>query len=339
MYTRRQFGLAVLGLAIALLLGGAGVARAGFIIPFDPTGGAGANPGNVLNVASFSYLPGNVLLQNGNNVTPGGPKVGQDVTVFYQAILGSINTAGGNIASLAGNNGNISINGNPALNIQIVATAEFHETVASVVGNTVTYTPNFGSGANFYHLFAQPTTPGASVNDANFPTNQYGFGAQILSGHFVNPNNTFTSSLETSGSATVPLNQHTGGSGSYAGINSVIGSGSTDGALVMVDSFRPNYFLTAPGSHFSVNFTSFSSGAPFTAVDPALKMFDGTTAPNIGTINGSTTAAGGPDFLIQTQTTNDFSSAVPEPTSLTLLGAGAVGLLGYAWRRRRQQAT
>jgi hypothetical protein len=32
------------------------------------------------------------------------------------------------------------------------------------------------------------------------------------------------------------------------------------------------------------------------------------------------------------------ATAAPEPASLTLLGLGALGLLGYGWRRRQQAA-
>ena len=35
---------------------------------------------------------------------------------------------------------------------------------------------------------------------------------------------------------------------------------------------------------------------------------------------------------------NPLTSAVPEPSTLTLLGIGAVCSLGYGWRRRRQNA-
>ncbi|MGO9114409.1 MAG: PEP-CTERM sorting domain-containing protein [Thermoguttaceae bacterium] len=31
----------------------------------------------------------------------------------------------------------------------------------------------------------------------------------------------------------------------------------------------------------------------------------------------------------------DFPAAVPEPSSLALIGVGAIGLLTYRWRRRK----
>jgi len=43
------------------------------------------------------------------------------------------------------------------------------------------------------------------------------------------------------------------------------------------------------------------------------------------------------DF-IQSETVSPAASGVPEPTTLTLIGFGSLGLVGYRWRRRNQPA-
>jgi hypothetical protein len=45
-----------------------------------------------------------------------------------------------------------------------------------------------------------------------------------------------------------------------------------------------------------------------------------------------------PIFFSTGELTPEAPTSAPEPASLTLLGIGAVGLLGYRWRRRRRAA-
>jgi hypothetical protein len=60
---------------------------------------------------------------------------------------------------------------------------------------------------------------------------------------------------------------------------------------------------------------------------PVTLLDTGNFSAVVGNVNYAT------DFL-----PSAAPSSVPEPASLTLLATGVFGLLGYAWRRRRQAA-
>jgi hypothetical protein len=311
-------------------------ARAGSLINLDPTGGGGANANNVLSVSSFAYLPGNTLAQNGGN-----PAVGDTIHTVTQSILGSINTAGANGASLGSNNGNITTTLGGNTNTQFVIEAQFNSVVTSVTplpgGGSVATFGFAPGGINAVNIYAQSSTAAnsANINDglgAGFTGNNPVGRTLILSGVLTGG---ATSAFAASGLQPITLDQHAGGNtpSSLGNIPTVIGVGNAS-ATVAVTFQNNSYFLPGSLPLSTLEFNTVSSATPFRAVEPETVMFTGATnsSTNLGPVNGL-----GTDFLFQVQANNDFE-VIPEPASIATLmtGMGFVFLTSLRVARRRR---
>jgi hypothetical protein len=319
------------------------LARAGATINIDPTGGGGANPNNVLAAAGFSWAPGNTVAIGGSGLT--AASVGTNVTLLYDAYIATIPTVGTNTASIGSNNGNITIL-TPAVNNtgqQFVIAAQFTETIATVSGGTVTFTPNLGLGANSVRIWAQSSGNANSVTNTDptalgFPPNASPPNQTLILTGSIIGGPSFTSSFTENtasdprlGGSPVPLNGF--GGGTYPATTTITGTGNT-GLIVNVSSVNPSFFLSPP-TVLQLNFSQgISTGVPFNNVTPQTTLPSsfggGTYNPAVGAVNGASPG----DFLFQSQAANNFSVPEPSTISMACTAAGVVSLAGF-WRRRR----
>jgi len=126
-------------------------------------------------------------------------------------------------------------------------------------------------------------------------------------------------------SYTVTVNSGTGATGASMSGNPAIIGGT--GSMSVTDTFTPSdpatmsIFSDVPGS--TVNSNSVTFAGPLLTFD-AQKDIEGVGGP---LTNGGGIAS--LSFVDQT-----YGGTVPEPTSILLMGFGAVGLVGYVWRKR-----
>jgi hypothetical protein len=133
------------------------------------------------------------------------------------------------------------------------------------------------------------------------------------------------------------------------------GAGGAPGTLLYA-AFLPQVFYAAPGTLLGVDIPQVLVPDTFTwtieydnisgSANLGLRVYD---PPTVGSSEDffwrSSPATGFQrqdpsgfpgNFYARVVATGGDEPAIPEPATLTLLGIGALGLLGYGWRRRKQ---
>jgi len=333
-------GVVAMAAAVAI----PGPSRADFIM-FDPDNGGNA-PKNVVN--TFQYGAMNALGQASIPTT-----TGSTFQLLFQGQLNSIITNTGAQVTPAGLNASGTVGTVAPYEITVVGSAT--EIVnGGNVGSTATFqlapvqNPN-----SFIEIYYDP------LQDANaLQGTGYNNGTLILRA-LATPTTPNVSNFSLTNPQPSPLpNFDSFGNNDYStagpggtNITSVKGSGSTkfDAIITYLD---PTFFIAPAvgdsGRQLVVgDLMNFDVGqfSPFDKIDPSKRF---TTVANAGTGSGpaptyfanvgSINGVSGPDFQFQALAENNFTGAIPEPTSMTLLGLGLAGVFGYGWRRREQAA-
>jgi hypothetical protein len=341
----------LIGAVVALLLS-FGAASSSHAVLIDLDGGGGAT--GAVNIGSFDWNATSFVAQGGQAAVASFlgssgacPANSCTFTVLSQGRLSTVNDPNGNPIVVGGLN----------TSYEITYVARITETVTGV--NATATQANFSTvpgATGFVNIYFSP------INSDQRNGSGFNDGTLILRGTTVgSASGDFTISNPT----ILPLDGSPNGN-QWGNQGTIRGQGSSD--TIPFDSLTvdPAFFQSLL-AEFGIEFSNLSQSVPFNSTDPMAcfvqtdsnqiqcSTYDqiegqpysgqpldanGGFVPRVGAVNsGGAAGCGGtfptdcPDFVAQTDPNSPFTAAVPEPTSLLLLGFGLVGLAIYQRRK------
>ena len=274
----------------------------------------------VNNVGSLDWKAGNALA-----VGAVPTAVGKQFQLYYQSsLLGFLDATTGAAISTP------LLNSTATGGYQITAVASFLEQVINVNPNGAGQSANFSlvkGGPSYVELYLNTDTTKFSNDLAG--TN-FAAGTLFLRGHAVDMYNSNFASDPTG--RTGLLDQF--GNDDWGGKQTVLGSGGTK-VIFQVDWYDHSIIQQIYDFELRINKFDTSNNLPFEDVNPSRSFYNGfggaPIIPSIGSMNGAI----GPDILFQADAVSSLS-AVPEPSTVILMGLGLAGLAGLRLRKNRK---
>jgi autotransporter-associated beta strand protein len=333
----------------SLLTGNGSRFASGSTLGIDTTGGSLTYGSNIAGSMGLTKLGGNSLVLTGSNTYAGGTQIS----------AGTLEAAA--IASLPGYStaGKLTVANGGMLAVGAGGSGWTPANIASLLASN---SGGFAGGSTL----GIDTTGGSLSYGANIAGSmaltKAGGNSLILAGSntYTGPTTVNQGELVVNGSLASPVTVNSGGmlggSGSLSNVTVASGGSLSPGAapvalnvsgsLALLSGAQMDYALDTPadsdevympsgplvlgGQQFAdFNFTLMAGFAPGTYNLIDAQSISGSLGTSTsGTIDGlpATIAVQGNDVVL---------TVVPEPGTLTLLGVGAIGLLGYGWRRKK----
>lgn len=318
----------ILVLVFASLIAVSFVSNAGAVL-FDPTGNAGTNQANVIDVAVWDWAPSSALAQNANSLG----FVGQNFDLLAHADLGNFLDASNNTINGTGLN----------TNYEITFVTKFSETVTSVVPGTAVFGVDT-SQPNFFEMYLDSSIDADNdlTGDGSAGTgfNDGDTGAPILTASITSGTSNFTVTNPNGGLLDQsPDGDDASGAPNFNNPqNTIAGGGFTfTYYTVMPTQVDPDYFLEPVDPFFLDLVFTTQQVLPFVVVDPANNYWNGSgyTLPNLRPTNGDPSAPIGEyDLLLQFDANQSQTlGVIPEPGTIMLLGLGLLGMAGVGRKR------